>query len=363
MGRRLGQQSEFTEAALRSIAKLPGVTAVGMGYRVPMAGGSWQRGLSVRVAGKLVGAEAGVEEHRISHGYFKALGTPMVQGREFTSADDVSHDLVAVVSRTCARLLFGTENAVGRVIHVVREQADLSDVPEPLATELKSSVVGEVPRRIVGVVDDIRTSAIGGQFAPVMYTEYRQQDRGFWYGTLYPMFIVRAPADAPVPVDRVIAILREMPAGADVVQASNMREVIERSIGTPGGLALLSFAGVLFMVIAGLLVGLGVYTLLSDALNRRQAEWGVRIALGASPRTVLFALVREVLPVLATGLALGTAATVASTVLMRSYVMKEINAETLLLALLVICSAICAAAVGPLRRALTLDPVRLLRTT
>ncbi|RPH58598.1 MAG: FtsX-like permease family protein, partial [Acidobacteria bacterium] len=210
MGRRLGQQSEFTEAALRSISKLPNITAVGMGYRIPMAGGSWQRGLSVRVPGKLVGAEAGVEEHRISHGYFRALGTPIVQGREFTPADDVSHDLVAVISRTCARLLFGTENAVGRVIHVVREQADLSDVPEPLATELKSSVVGEVPRRIVGVVDDIRTSAIGGQFAPVIYTEYRQQDRGFWYGTLYPMFIVRAPTAAPVPVERVIATLREM---------------------------------------------------------------------------------------------------------------------------------------------------------
>jgi hypothetical protein len=232
-----------------------------------------------------------------------------------------------------------------------------------LATELKSNVVGEIPRRIVGVVDDIRTSAIGGQFAPVLYTEYRQQDRGFWYGTLYPMFIVRAPADAPVPVDRVIGILREMSAGVDVVRASNMREAIERSIGTRGGLALLSFAGVLFMVIGGLLVGLGVYTLLSDALNRREAEWGVRIALGACPRTVLFALIREVLPVLATGLVLGTAASVASSVLMKSYVMKELNAETLLLAVLVVCSAICAAAAGPLRRALALDPVRLLRTT
>ncbi len=363
MERRARQQSELTEQALRSIARLPNITAAGMGYRVPVHGGLFQRGLVIRVPDRVFDSDALIEENRISHGYFKALGTPILQGREFTQADDAGREQVAVVSRTCARLLFGTENAVGRVIYVQRPAINLSDVPEPLASELKGIPAGEVARRIVGVVADIRMSSVSGRFAPIVYIEYRQQDAGVWYGTLVPKFIVRSRPGATVPIGQVVGILRGMTTGAEVVQASDMQDLVDGAIGTRGALALLSVAGVLFMAIAGLLVGLGVYTLLSDALNRKEAEWGVRIALGASPRAVVLALVGEVLPVIGTGLALGIATSLASSLAMRAYMIRSISGGTWLLAELVLCAAICAAAARPLHRVLTLDAARLLRTT
>jgi hypothetical protein len=77
---------------------------------------------------------------------------------------------------------------------------DLSDVPAPLASELKDSTIGEIPRRIVGVVDDIRMSGLQRLFWPVVYTEYRQQDKGLWYGCLEPKFIIRSRPAGAVPL-------------------------------------------------------------------------------------------------------------------------------------------------------------------
>ena len=363
IARRLQRQVDLTEAVMGSIAKQPEVAAVGMGYAAPVQGGGFQRGVAIRIHGRVVGADALIEEHRISHGYFRALGAQVFEGREFTEADGAGRDPVAVVNRSCARLLFPNEDPIGREIRLVREAPDLTNVAEPLASELKAVEIAEIPRRIVGVVDDIRMTGVQQRVRPVVYTEYRQQDNGFWYGTLYPIFIIRSRTDGAVPLDRVVGILRAQLSGGEVVRAADLQSLVESSIGTRGALALLSSSGALFTAIAALLAGIGVYALLSETLNRREVEWGVRMALGAGPWTIAGHLAREVLPVLVAGLALGIVASIASSATIRTFVVAGgIERGTWLLAGLALGVTIGAAAASPLRRVLKLDPVRLLRS-
>jgi len=252
---------------------------------------------------------------------------------------------------------------VGREIRVMRGKPDLRSVPEPLASELREVQATEVPRRVVGVVEDVRMAAVQGRAGPVVYTEYRQQDRGFWYGSLEPRFVVRARPGAIVPLDRVSTVLRSEGAGGEVVQAADLRDLLERAIGARGALALLSSSGFLFTVIAALLVGIGVYGVLAETVNRREMEWGVRMALGAGPWGIAGELAREVVPLLAAGLALGLAGSVAGNFVIAALVVsRSVQASTWLLAGAALAITVGAAVVVPLRRVFRLDPVRLLRS-
>ncbi len=363
MARRVQRQVELTEDAMRSIARLPQVAAVGMAYRAPVRQGDFQRGVVVRVHGKIVGSDVGIEEQRVSHGYFSALGADILQGREFEEADGFGREPVAIINRTLAGLLFPNENPVGRVIHLVREPMDLSDVPGPLALELKDSTVGEIPRRIVGVVDDVRMSGLQKRFWPVVYTEYRQQDKGLWYGCLEPRFIIRSRPAGAVPVEQVVGVLRAQVTGGEVGTSC-------RHAHSDGKLDWGARRPRPPLFVRGSFHGhcrpasghRGVRPF-SDVLNRKETDWGVRIALGAGPWAIVGELAREVLPVLGTGLALGVAASVASSfVIGASVVSGGVMGATWLLAGLVLGGTVGGAAAGPLWRALRLDPVRLLRS-
>ncbi len=85
--RRLAPQVDLIERAMGSVASLPNVEAVGMGYSVPIRIGAYRRGVRVVAEGRAVDPDVDIAEFRVSRGYFKALGTSIIRGREFTEGD------------------------------------------------------------------------------------------------------------------------------------------------------------------------------------------------------------------------------------------------------------------------------------
>ena len=360
---RLEAQIELIEQAMHLIAARPEVAGVGMGYNVPIQHGVFQQGLQISADGRTVGSDVTIAEYRVSHGYFRALGTDIVRGREFTEADTASSERVVVINRKCARLLFPDVDPVGRQIRILRTPAGTGDAPRVAAGASSGATPADRPWRVVGVVGDIRMSGPEGSIRPVVYVEYRQQDKGFWYGSLQPRLIIRARRGSVLPLDGVSKMLRAQVAGLQVVEVAEMQDLMERSIGTRGSRTLLSTSASLLTLVAIVLVGIGVYALLSEAISRREIECGVRLALGAGPWVVVGELAREVLPVIGVGLALGLAACAATSRVIRAQIAPgPTDAWTWVLAGTVFVLTLSVAAVGPLRRALGLDPAHLLRS-
>lgn len=361
--RQLQPQIELTEQAMQLIGRIPDVAAVGMGYSVPIRGGMFQRGVRLGIDDRVVGAEANIEEHRISQGYFEALGTHIVRGREFSAKDTAAGDRLVVINEACAHVLFPNADPIGREIRFLHESIDLTDVLPFWAAELKKVKRSEAPWRVVGVVGDVRMAGLETGVAPRVYVNYRQQEQGFWYGSRRPAFVIRTRPGSALALGRVVKLLQEQMRGVRVREAVQMQDLLERSIGTRGSRALLSSAAALLTVIAVVLMALGVYALFSETISRREHECGVKMALGAGPWAVVRDLGWEVLPVLGTGLLLGVATSVATSWVFRTYVVsKPADVKTWLVGGLILVLTVCVASAGPLRRALRLDPVQLLRS-
>ncbi len=268
-----------------------------------------------------------------------------------------------MINRACARLLFRDSDPIGREVSFLHEPIDLTGVPQLLADQLKVIRTGDSTWRVIGVVDNVRMSGTSAADRPSVYVEYRQQDEGFWFGSLRPMLVVRTRPEAGPGLDRATGLIRKQFSSVRINEAVTMQDLMERATGTQGSRVLLSSSAALLSMIAVVLVGAGVYALFSEMISRRERECGVRIALGAGPWNLVSELVREVAPLLGIGTLTGLLASLASRGVIRAYVVSgPTDARTWLLVGLVLLAAVCVAAAGPLLRIRRIHPVILLRS-
>ena len=331
-----GQRQEFVRRAVERTAALPGVQAAAATVTNPFREYGYandvtpvDRAASVPPSGLLVAGWRSVTPD-----FFRTLGIPVLSGRAFGDHDRDGAERVVLVSASLAELLWPGAEAVGRSLFWGGTDGS--------------------PKRVVGVVGDVRDRTLDAEPEPMLYLPYAQ----------VPVPTVTLVLRADGGPERFAAAVRGIIWAIDpnlpVPEVTPLASNREALAAGPRFRALLlaCFAGV-----ALLLAALGVYGVMAFAVAQRTREIGVRMALGARPAAVAREVLARGLALTAVGVGIGLAASVALGRLAESllYETSPSDAPTLAAVALLVAATALVATWLPSRRATRVDPVQTLR--
>jgi predicted permease len=325
------------DRVLGNIVTVPGVASVAATYGLPMnpigSNGMYAvEGKHVFAPGQTRLPQANFRV--TTPGYFKAMGIPVVRGRDFTAQDLENAPFVAVISESIAREVFPGEDPIGR-----RVQCGLDSLE---------------PMTIVGIVGDIRDSPAqppGGElFMPLAQHPSRA-------GLVH--VVIRTHVDPGALTGAIAARVRERDAGI-ATKFQTMEAVTAGALATPRFRAWLVGT---FAALALALAVAGIYGLMAYLTAQRAPELGIRLALGAGRASVLRLVVGSASRLAGFGIALGLAASLASRRLMESLVtgLEGTDPLTYGAVALVVLGVSAGAAMLPAWRASRIDPLAVLR--
>jgi predicted permease len=325
------------EEVMRRARALPAVSAVAAVIGLPFDG---SRGsATITVDGKESEAIArvpSVQTNIASTGYFELMEIRLLRGRTFTDQDDQHSALVGVISQAMARRYFPGEDPIGRRLHFGGAQAN-----NPWIT-------------IVGVVDDVRNERVEDQPRPMFYRPLRQASN------LSLSLVLKTDGD---PRQLGPALAREVRA-ADPDQPTfgvKTMDAIVASATAPQRFATELLGA--FAALALLLAAIGIYGVMAFVVGQRTREIGIRIALGAQPRSVVRLILAQALALAVAGVVLGGIGALFLSRLLAG-MLFEVGATDPMtyggIALLLAATA-AVAAWRPARRAAAVDPMVALR--
>ncbi|HSL53661.1 MAG TPA: ABC transporter permease, partial [Pyrinomonadaceae bacterium] len=332
------RRDSYYQQVLQRIEHLPGVVAAGYSTSIPLAwkggtSGFYPEGLKAPVPGMAYDAN----HRQVSASYHKAMSIPLRQGRYFESSDNAQSLPVVIINETMARQYWPGENALGRRLKI-------GDPDEP----------GKQWKEIVGIVADIRQMGIDEPVKAEMYFPYSQITD--WPGYIPRDLAIRTTGDTSSLVGPVRQIIREVDPDQPVSNVATMAEVLgtEAAERRMGMIMLAGFAG-----LALLLASLGIYGVLAYFVTQHTNEIGVRQALGATPRNILFLVLKKGMGLTLAGVVIGLGASFALTRLMSSMLFGVTAADPLTFATvpLVLVAVALLACYIPARRATKVDPL------
>ncbi|HEY7184404.1 MAG TPA: ABC transporter permease [Blastocatellia bacterium] len=339
------ESAAFYRDALERIGRLPGVEAAAVINKLPL---DWQFNMPIILPEKPDQLQS-VQFRMISPDYFRTMKIAVRQGRAFTDADNAAAAPVIIVNEAFTQRFFDGRNPLARRI----------------------SIRGDAAHQVVGVVADVKQQGLDRAEPPMVFVPIPQMPDRLMaiIRTFTPSYFTIRAAAAPrglpsgLPPGLVDAVKREI-AAVDatlaVSQIHSMEEIVGRSIASQRFNMLL--VG-LFAGLGLLLAGVGIYGVVSYSVAQRTNEIAVRIALGARAVNVISLVLRQGLALAAIGVAIGLAASLALTRLMKGLLFGVSPADPLtfvLIALLLVGVALMAALL-PARRAAKVDPMAALR--
>ncbi len=324
----------FYQDLLQRLDALPGVHASSLSLITPIAGGGVDLTAMVEGYTPQPHEDTSVYVNRVSPGYFTTFGTRLLAGRDFDWHDRADSPPVVIVNQTMARYYFHDASPLGRWVA-------LADGP---------------PAKIVGVVADARYMSLREPLHRTAYVNAFQEPE--MDGSL--SLEVRTAGDPLQLLPTIRAGLRALAANVALKNESTFEGQIDRSLLEERLMATLSG---FFGALALLLAAIGLYGVLAYAVGRRTAEIGIRMALGADRRNVLWMVLRETVGLVLTGIAIGLPLTFAATRLVEKLLFGLTPADPLTMALAILTMLAAAAAAGywPARRATRVDPLVALR--
>ena len=334
------------DSILQKLAAIPGVTSVGFASAVPMEGDdpNWDE---IAVQGKSYeGGEPPLRMFNyVSPGYFHAMGTRFVAGRDFTWADVYGLRPNLIVSENFARESWGSATAA-----IGKRVRQFTNMPW---------------QTVIGVVEDVRQHGVDEKAPAIVHWPAMLNDPY----TSQPQIASQRSVAFAIRSSRAgsESLLREVQQAVWSVNASlpvasvrTMQEIYSRSLArTSFTLVMLAIGGAMALALSVI----GIYGVISYSVSQRTREIGIRLALGAQRSKLSWMFVRSALVLTATGMAIGVCASSALMGLLRSLLfgISPLDPVTYVTVCLALASAALLASYLPARRAAAVDPAETLR--
>jgi len=331
-----------------SLSSLPGVQSVGVASMRILENDEWDSSLTVEGYNPdKPDDRADPYMNQIGPNYFATLGVPIVAGRDFTMSDnrEVKHGTdeddfaptVIMINETFAKKFFAERNPIGMHVGFGSDPGTKTDM------------------EVIGVVRDMKYTNLRDEIPPQAYIPYMPA-RSLGGMTVY----VRTAADPTVLMNSIRSKVRDLDANLPIYDMRTTDEQIANSLAAERMIASLS---TVFGLLATILAAVGLYGLMAYNVVQRTREIGIRMALGAAQRDVVWMVMRDVLLLVGVGIGVGVPVALALTSVVRSqlYGLSGHDPTTLVLAAGALALVALAAGYIPAMRASRLDPMRALR--
>jgi predicted permease len=331
-------------ALVDRLRMVPGVEAVTIGSRPPFTSSGDSRDVAPAGAVDARSLSVGAVFSVVGRDYARVLGLPVLGGRDFSDAELApgSRERVAIIDDVLAAELWPGEAALGRLIQFL-------DAEEPEARQ---------PFLVVGVIPAVKHSLGNPRPSPHVYVPLGQH----YESEMTVMLRVAGAGERGMP-DTVARVVRDVDERLPVLSVATWRDHLAAALDAR---LLRAGAGVfsVFGGIALLLAVLGVYGVKSYVVSRRTREFGIRIAIGAAPRTLLWQVLREGGRITAIGIGIGLVLALGAGQFLQSilYGVNGMEPVVLVTAPLVLLAASLLASYIPALRATRVDPIAALRS-
>ena len=328
-------RARFADQLQRAVRAIPGFEDAAVTSDAPLTGGNGAT-LYARPDGNVppIPERATAPSHDIMPGYFRALGIPIIAGRDFNEHDLAGQPDVMLISQAGAHKVFGNENPIGKTLLVTS---------------------ASTPAEIIGVVGDVRSGKVAQPNDMEFYRPWAQENFPFMSIT------VRSQMKPAAVTNLVQRALNQIDPTMALAQPQSMDEIVRLALGEARLMMML--LGV-FASVALLLATVGIYGAVAYTVEQRTGEIGVRMALGAQTLDVLRLVVGQGMRPVLFGLMIGLAAALALGRLIASQ-LYEVSAHSPFLlgaTVVILGAAALLACLFPARRASRLNPVIALRT-
>jgi putative ABC transport system permease protein len=324
---------EFFRRAAERVRALPGVRAVAFSSDVPWSNYDENTGFDIPGWRSPDGEDPQARYHFMTSGYTRATGTPILAGRDLEASDGNGAPLVVLLNAAAARKYWGSPAAaVGATVKLWGKE-----------------------RRVAGVLGDVKDMPWHARAVPALYFPQPQ--------TWYPqrMFLV-ARYDAGVP--SVVESIRRAVAGIDPqLPLANVRPLESVAIAATATRRLTLWLVAAFGLTSFFLAVVGIYGVMAQAVGQRRQEFGVRQALGATPRDILRLVFSSGAGMTIVGLVVGVALALGSTRLLASLLfgVTPLDPATFVSVAAILMGAAASATYLPARRATRISPAVVLR--
>jgi predicted lysophospholipase L1 biosynthesis ABC-type transport system permease subunit len=284
----------------------------------------------------------------VSPSYFHVLRIPVLRGRSFMDSDTLKSLPVAIVNASLARQLFPNGEPVGRTLQ--------------LGTGLGSQYA-DAPRVLVGVVEDVHETSLSAAPGPTVFIPRAQIP-----DTVTPLMNRVLPMSwvvrTKVPPDQLIGSIRQAVLAVDPQLPAADIQTMTQAMSTAVGRQRFTFVLIsIFASLAMMMAAVGIYGVVTFQMRLRERELGIRLALGALPRSLVRTIsIQEARPIVA-GMLTGAIASMFLVRLIRSLLFETRLADPVSFA----ASAVVLGIFGylscylPVRRASRMDPLQILR--
>jgi putative ABC transport system permease protein len=328
----------FYDRTLARVRALPGVAAAGAVDQLPLGEMFMTGDFSIEGREPLPEATA---KPLVSPDYFRALGIPVIRGREFNDRDTTTAKKVAVVSESIVLRYFEGEDPIGKRVRIFSDSRQ-----QPIWQE------------VVGVVGDVKQRSLSIEMRPGIYTPISQARHLFMARAM--SFVIRTTGDPMSMAASAQREIQQVDPELPMISIRTMEQVVSSSISEERFNALL--LGI-FAALALVLAAVGIYGVMAFSVAQRTHEIGIRMALGAQVSDVLGLVIKQGMILVLIGVGAGLIASLALTRFMKS-LLFEVSATDTTTLVVVTVTLIVVALVAcwiPARRATKVDPTIALR--